>query len=633
MPVLGGLRAGIRQVDGWLALGFVLAAGLEAVVRYRHEPEVLAGNLVGALTFGFLALRRSRPLLAVSIMSVVFAVGSLVQAVLTPHRSGDEVVPVFALLVVSYSLGAFASRRQLRWGAWQPVLLVLVIDLSEPSSDSLVGAALFVTIFVSAAPMLAGRLVRGRNGLVRRLREQAAQIDAQRLVQVELAVAGERLRMVQRFHQSLLSGMQSLAARAATLETQRGTDGIEEIEREARALLSQTREEVVALTAPISEAPAGPPRTARSLTFGDAAQPWTVLAGGALCAGLLVETRTLPLHVPLPLAWLACAGLAVPLALAWLRPVLATCVLWLLAGLFDGFVAALDGSFTAIGLSFVPPFLVAALAPRRWALVGLAACGLGELACFGLHGLVNNAAIVVASWIAGVVFYERARLVEQLRANNIVLEQQRAAVAQHAVAAERLRVARELHDAVGHSLTVIALQAGAARRIAAADATRTQEVLRTIARVAADGLAELQHGAAPNPADGAVDLGSIDELLAGARAAGLRLDAHVEDVAAQLAPDARFAVYRVVQEALTNILKHAPGAPATLSIQASGEHVEVLVSNGAPGTSMAKSTGARQGLRGMQARIEACGGHVSWTRHPDGGFELRAQLPAALVAS
>jgi signal transduction histidine kinase len=346
---------------------------------------------------------------------------------------------------------------------------------------------------------------------------------------------------------------------------------------------------------------------------------------------LLVETLTLPLHVPMPIAWLACVGLAVPLALAWLRPVPAVGALWALTGLFNGFIADLGGSFTAIGLSFVPPFLVAALSPRRWALVGLAACGVGEFACFGPDGLANGGAVMICSWVAGAVFYERARLVEQLRANNHVLDEQQASAARHAIAAERLHVARELHDAVGHYLTVIALQAGAARRIAASDPERAGTVLRTIATVAADGLVEVEREAAFARTED--ELRSVDDLLSAARAAGLRIDAHVDDVADLLAPEARFVVYRVVQEALTNVLKHAPGAQATLTIRGSREQVEVVVTNGAPNATVAASADGRHGLRGMQQRVEACGGRFGWTRQDDGGFELRAQVPAALVTS
>jgi signal transduction histidine kinase len=311
--------------------------------------------------------------------------------------------------------------------------------------------------------------------------------------------------------------------------------------------------------------------------------------------------------------------------------VLAITTMWVLAALFDSFIAPLDGSFTAIGLSFVAPFVVAALASRRGALVGLAACGIGELACFGPQGLADHAAIVVCCWVAGAVFSERARLVEQLRANNAVLVEQRAASARHAIAAERLRVASELHDAVGHSLTVIALQAGAARRIVDSDPARAEEVLHTIATVSSDGLAELQRGAVSGPPDDAEQMPSIDDLLISARAAGLCIDARIDDVAARLTPEARFAVYRVVQESLTNILKHAPGARAALSISADGDRVDVLVVNEAPGTPIAVETRERHGLRGMQARVEACGGQLHWTRCGDGGFELRAQLPAALV--
>lgn len=623
-----------RPVDGWLALGFVVAAGIEAALRFHHQPGQLAENLTGALIFGCLALRRTRPLLTVSIIAGVFSAGSLIQAVFEPEQSGDAVVPIFALLVVSYSLGAYATRRQLLAGAWQPVVLVLIVDLTEASGNSLVSAAVFITLFISAAPILAGRLVRGRGILVSRLREQATCIQAQHRMQVEAAVAEQRLQMAQRFHRTLVTGMRSLTERVAGAEATSGIAEISEIERVSRELLSQTRTEVVALTVPKAAAHTPPPTREQSRTvvsLRDSAQPWTVLAGGALCAGLLVETRTLPLSAPLPLAWLACLGVALPLALAWMRPLLAIGALWATAALFAEFVAPLQHSFTGIGLSFVSPFVVAALAPRRWALLGLGLCGVGELACFGPEALPSSAAIALCCWIAGAVFYERARLVEQLHANNILLEEQRAAAAHAAVAQERLRIARELHDAVGHSLTVIVLQAGAARRIYACDPARATAVLQTIATVARDGLAELLRGTAPLAPHEGPDLGSVTDVLAAARAAGLRIDAQIDEVAARLAPAARTAVYRLVQEALTNILKHAPGAAATLAIRDCGRHVEVEVANDPQPGQPENPPGNRQGLPSMRARVEACGGRLSWTRSDDGGFAVRAELPVELA--
>lgn len=628
MPVLRRLRAGIRPVDGWLALGFVLAVAVEAVLRDHDRHALLAGNLVGALTFGCLALRRSRPLLTVSLMTAFGTFGSLAQAALEPHASGDQVVPVFALLVVSYSLGAYATRRQLLWGAWQPTLLVLIVDLVQPSSESLLSAAVFITIFVSAAPIVAGRLVRGRSTLVRQLRAQAVQLELQRRAHIGAAVAGERLRMAQRFHETLVSGMTSLAARTAAGVG--AEPDVARIEHDARELLSQTRKEVVALTEPVPEPDAVAPAPV-PVAFGDAAQPWTVLAGAALCAGLLVETRTLHLHVPEPLAWLACIAVALPLALAWLRPLLFVAAMWVLVALFDVVVAPLDGSYTAIGLSFGPPFAVAALASRRPALVGLAVCIAAELVGFGPASVRDNGAVVVCAWIAGAILHERARLVEQLRANNELLDAQRTAAARHAVAEARLGVARELHDAVGHSLTVIALQAGAARRIRTSDPDRAAEVLRTIAGVAQDGLAELRRGFVPGERDEAGEPRTVDDLLATSRAAGLCIDARVEDVAGRLSPGARFAVYRVVQESLTNIIKHAPGAPARVTITDGGDGVEIVVANSATDVPVAATLGGH-GLAGMRARVEACGGRISWSPCVDGGFEVHAWLPAELAS-
>lgn len=624
VPVLRRLRAGVRPADGWIALSFMLADAVEVAIRYHGDRALLVSNLLGSVTFGCLALRRTRPLLTVSVLTAVFSAGSVIQAAVVAHRSENQFVPIFALLVVSYSVGAYATRRQLLWAAWQPVLLVLVVDLTEADDNSLVAATVFVAVFVCAAPVAAGRLVRGRNAIVRRLREQARQIEAQRRSQIDAAVAAERLRMTDRFHRTLVSGMQSLADRLRSTDAAPSESEIGRIEEAARELLSQTRREVVSLTGPRNglrdalEPPAPPARSA------DAAQPWTVLAGAALCAGLLVETRTLPLHVPLIVAWAACIAVSVPLALAWLRPLPMITTLQVLTALFVAFVAPLDKSFTAIGLSFVPPFLVAAIEPRRRALLGLVVCGAGVVATSGSHAAAGNVAVVVCCWLGGAILYERIRLVDQLRANNDVLDGQRAAEAMRAVDEERLRVARELHDAVGHSLTVIVLQAGAARRIHSSDPARAHAALSTVTAVAADGLAELQRGSLPG---GAPDLRSVDDLLDTARAAGLCLDARVEDVAAELDPDARFVVYRVVQEALTNILKHAPGAPAELLIAGTGSRVDIVIANGAPIAAVASPSGGH-GLRGMQARVEACGGRVYWAPLAGGGFEVRAHVPA-----
>lgn len=638
------LRAALRRLrstDALVALGFVVAAGIEAVVRHRHDSAQLLTSLPGALVFGCLALRRSRPLLAMTVLATISVASSIAQAVVAPYASGDATVPIFALILASYSLGAHASRRQLFLGAPQPVLVVLAVDLAHPGRNPLPGAMVFVVIFIALAPILAGRLVRARTRVIRTLRAQAAQLDARRRAEIHAAVLSERLRMADRFRSTLLAGLRDLAARADAAGRGSTQDGptIEAIEASARQLLSQTREEVIALTAPAMEESAAEsdagvgttgeqPATAMRMR----AQRWTVLAGGALGAGLLVETQTLPVAVPIPIAWLACIAVAVPIVFAWLRPLPMIVAAWVAAALFSATVASLHSSITAVGLSFVAPFTVAALEPRGRAVAGLLACWSGQLVCFGIGQLPGDGAVALCCWIAGMVFNERTRLVEQLRANNVALADQHTVAARRAVVEERLRAARELHDAVGHSLTVIALQASAARRIQAADPSRAHAVLATIASVANDGLDELQRdvrraGAVAGPTRAPR---SIDDLLAGARAAGLVVSADIEEPT-PLGASARLTAYRIIQEALTNILKHAPGASAEVTMRRDGPRVDIIVSNTATGATTPSSTGGRHGLQGMRLRVEACGGQISWQRRDDDGFEVCAHLPVEPV--
>jgi signal transduction histidine kinase len=620
-------------------VGFVAAAAVEAVVRYRSEPDALAVNLPGALVFACLALRRGRPLLTLTIFVAFSCVGSLVQARLAPQAPSDAAVPIFALLVATYSLGAHGSRRALLAGAPQPVLLVLVLDLVHPSRQPLVSSLLFFAVFVVAVPILAGRLVRGRTTLVAALREQAGELAALRTAQIRAALAAERLRLADELQSRLVTGMESLAAQVAAARSAAAEQGeaIAGVEQSARALLRQTRETVVALAVapPVDEAHADPAERAPAqveMAWRGAAQPWTVLAGGAFCLGLLLEVGGLPLRVPMLVAVPACVVVALPLALAWVRPLLMITALWAAAALFVAFVAPLGTTLSAVALSFAAPFIVAALEPRRWAATGLGVCCLGELACFGPGAAPGNIGIAGCCWLVGAIVHERQRLVDQLHRNNSELAEGRALAARQAVVEERGRVARELHDAVGHSLTVVALQAGAARRVWRTDPAAAESVLATIVEVTRAGLADLRtgfdEGGLDDPGPGR-DL-SLAELVDGARAAGLAVSASL-DATTALSGGARLAAYRVVQESLTNVLKHASGAATEVVVRTSGAHVDVIVSNAPPSGPVHEGQG--HGLSGMRRRVEACGGTIRWGTRTDGGFEVRAELPVALVTT
>ena len=147
------LRAGDRA----LATGFVVAAAVEAAVRFHADPVPLAIAVSGSLTWATLVWRRTRPLLMIFIMASVSIIGSLLQVWLTPDGSADSGVAVVALLVASYSLGAYGSRRAVLLGAPVPALLIVAVDLLQPTDESLARAVPFAVVFVVVVPVVGGR--------------------------------------------------------------------------------------------------------------------------------------------------------------------------------------------------------------------------------------------------------------------------------------------------------------------------------------------------------------------------------------------------------------------------------------------------------------------------------------------
>jgi signal transduction histidine kinase len=373
------------------------------------------------------------------------------------------------------------------------------------------------------------------------------------------------------------------------------------------------------------------PRTASSTTIA-----WTAVAAAVVGTGLLLQVRATPdVRVPMPVALLGCLVIAAPLAIAWRWPLAMTVTLWSAAALFSAFVTPLGTKVTANSLALVAPFMVAYFADRRRTAAGLGICCLGGLLCFGWDDFAKNYAFVtiLAAWLAGRVLEARSRRVEELQANNRVLAGQGEVSLRHAVAEERARIARDLHDSIGHHLTIIALQAGAARRLWTSDPAKAKTALATVARVAAHGSAELKMGfgsglvLAGQAPPGAAPVTDIAALLDNARAAGLPVNAHVDADEASLPDATKLAVFRVLQEALTNVLRHAPGAAADVSLRTAGEQVELVVTNSTGNQSSTWAAGDSQGQRGMRQRAEEHGGRLEYGRRPDGGFEVRAWFP------
>ena len=204
------------------------------------------------------------------------------------------------------------------------------------------------------------------------------------------------------------------------------------------------------------------------------------------------------------------------------------------------------------------------------------------------------------------------------------------------VDAERVRIARELHDVVAHSMAMINVQATAASLQLADDPVRVSEALQEIRRASKAGLRELRailevlrQVDADSPAVPTLDLGAIQALVDATCAAGTPVTLRADDYPVALPPPVALAAYRIVQESLTNVVRHAGRVPATVSVR--HEHgcllVDVVNESGTATTSLGDGAGA--GLTGMRERAAALGGTFEAGPRRGGGFRVLAKLPAA----
>jgi signal transduction histidine kinase len=241
--------------------------------------------------------------------------------------------------------------------------------------------------------------------------------------------------------------------------------------------------------------------------------------------------------------------------------------------------------------------------------------------------------LIAGPWLAGLLVASRRRAAHQLAQRARELDDEREAYAAESVRYERVRIARELHDIVAHCVSLMVVQASAGEKLTATDLHRAGESFTSIseaARQASDEITLLVRLLADSPpAAQSADLRIVEELVTRAQSSGLSITCEISGDLGGLTEACADAAYRLVQEALTNALKHAPGAAVHVSLSGPGDRVQVQIVNDPPqgGSSGLERTGGGHGLAGMRERISHCGGTLSVATTPAGGWDVTAALP------
>jgi signal transduction histidine kinase len=332
--------------------------------------------------------------------------------------------------------------------------------------------------------------------------------------------------------------------------------------------------------------------------------------------------------------------LVAPLALRRVRPVLVFG--WILvvavgAGLWDDHV--IPGLALVIAL-----YTVAALQPRRDALF---AAGLLELVMIGAAIRLSGSgwwfdAIFLSGMIAAAVglgLYSATRraYLDELHDRAERLERERDRQGELSAAAERARIAREMHDIVAHHLTVMVALSDGAIAASTASPQRAADVMREVSATGRRALQDTRrllgvlHKHSDDDAEDALqpvpDLAELDVLIERVRAAGLATSLEVKGAATEVPAGVQLTVYRLVQEALTNTLKHAgPGARAAVRLEYTADELRVDIDDDGAGAAAPVPVGVGSGLVGMQERVHAYGGDVESGPRRDGGWRVSARL-------
>ncbi len=346
----------------------------------------------------------------------------------------------------------------------------------------------------------------------------------------------------------------------------------------------------------------------------------------------------------LPLAMLACASLTQRRRL----PV----VSYVVTIAANAAVPHWAPNFDSNSISFVVVFLFALFSLGRhargaagwlapgWVVVTVVAFAVGD-GNYRPSDIFFDTAFVGLPYAAGLTWRLRTEREAVLTARNAELRRSQAENERRAVTAERARIARELHDVVSHAISVSVLQARGCRKLVGQDDDAVRRALDAIERTNTAALGDMRRllavlretdmdpeaRTAPQPS-----LASLDLLLTQVRASGLQVDADVSGPRGTIPPGIDLSAYRIVQEALTNVLKHAgPQAHVVLRVVYGSTHLDIAVTDDGPPSASVNADGRGHGLVGIRERVAVVGGTVD-AGPTDSGFAVQARLPYSVTA-
>jgi len=356
--------------------------------------------------------------------------------------------------------------------------------------------------------------------------------------------------------------------------------------------------------------------------------------------GLQIEIWFASYATHRPLLSLLGLLVTVPLAFRCTHPLAAYLVIWL--ALFG--IVNLSSDFDGQSVFFVFVFVFAlysfganARGRQAWAAVVLIPFAITAFVTddgdpFAWGDIVFATLIIGGPWGAGLMMRLRRERERSLTLRTVELERDQDERARAAVAEERARIARELHDVVAHAISVVVVQARGGRKVLSTDPEASRTAFDSIERTGEQALGEMRRllgmlrdddeekSRAPQPS-----LERLPALADEMRASGLPVELHVEGVPNGIPPGVDVSGYRTVQEALTNVLKHAGPAIAHVDVRFSADAVEIDVVDDGRGGLTAPGTG--NGLLGIRERVAVVGGEIVAGPRREGGFAIHARLP------